>query len=190
MRATTENLEHALSSLTIATTSSLQEGVPITTPPASAALSSLAITTSNSSDDGVRIRTPSTSTNSATTEDDQPTRYFDQFAGFVPNHKAPLLEEFRRLADFMDWRIGRKKGSKDKKGGKRELGGTKFKEEWLACCRMEYDYWYGKITRDNLVAWQGLCLDIAGVSDPPASITKCKKASGCPVVFLWPLLTV
>jgi len=177
MRTTTEDLEHALSSLAITTTSSWQEGVPISTPPASAALSSLAITTTSSSDDDVQIRTPTDSDSSATTEEEQSTRYFDQFSNFVPNNKAPLLEEFRRLADFMDWRTGGTKASK------RDLGGPKFKKEWLICCRMEYDYWYGKITRDNLEAWQGLCRDIAGVSDPPVSITKCKKASDRLVVF-------
>jgi len=184
MRTTTKDLEHALSSLTITTITSFDEGVPVPTQPNSARHSSLAITTTSSSDDGVQSRTPATSENSVTTKNDQITRYFDRFAGFVPNHKAPLQEEFRRLATFMGWKQG------GKNGGKRKLGGEKFNQERLICFRMEYDYWHGMFTSDNLGAWQGLCRDIAGVSEPPSSIAKCKKASGPLAVFRERFLTV
>jgi len=77
MRTTTEDLEHALSSLVITTTSSSEDGVPIST--------------------------PSTSTGSFADHEAHSFHYFDLFPGFKANHQAPLKQEFGRLATFMHW---------------------------------------------------------------------------------------
>lgn len=123
------------------------------------ALHRLVITTTSSSDDGVPISTPSTSTGSSADSDAGSFRYFDLFPGFVPNHQAPLKQEFGRLATFMHW---------PKKS-------VQWQNERLKCFSMEYVHFYGEHHDTNLQAWQDLCRDIAIVKTSPSSIVQCKK---------------
>jgi hypothetical protein len=85
------------------------------------------------------------------------TGYFDQFENFRPDHNAPLMDEFQRLAQTQQW----------KKGGER------YRKERQACLTNEYHQYFGRDAR-KLEGWQALCKDLS-IEPVPPSITKCKK---------------
>lgn len=114
-------------------------------------------TSASSVQGGVALNTPTTS--SLASDDDHAGRYFSMFEDFVPVHTASLQQEFGRLAVSKGWR---KKSAE-------------WKEQRLQCLRMEYDHFVGQLDMSKLDIWQSLCVEIAGVQDPPTSITQCKK---------------
>ncbi|KAI4093383.1 MAG: hypothetical protein LQ344_002971 [Seirophora lacunosa] len=86
--------------------------------------------------------------------------FFDQFPNFRQRHNAPILDEFRRLAQQQGW--------------KRRT--WQFNVNRRECLQAEYEYQFGSIEAGNkLAAWQGLCAEL-GLSANIPSIVKCKKA--------------
>ncbi|KAL9010363.1 MAG: hypothetical protein Q9173_004700 [Seirophora scorigena] len=86
--------------------------------------------------------------------------FFDQFPNFRQRHDAPILDEFRRLAQRQGW--------------KRRM--WEFNVNRRECLQAEYEYHFGSIEAGNkLAGWQGLCAEL-GLSGNIPSIVQCKKA--------------
>ncbi|KAL8808496.1 MAG: hypothetical protein Q9182_000047 [Xanthomendoza sp. 2 TL-2023] len=86
--------------------------------------------------------------------------FFDQYPNFRQRHTAPILNEFRRLAQTQGWR--------------------KVDDAWKinrqACLQAEFEFHFGSIETENkLAGWQNLCQEL-GVDGDTSSIAKCKKA--------------
>ncbi|KAL9004549.1 MAG: hypothetical protein Q9188_002643 [Gyalolechia gomerana] len=86
--------------------------------------------------------------------------FFNQYPSFRQKQKAPILDEFYRLARKMGW----------------ERYTTHWKIQRRECLQAEFAFHFGSIEAGNkLAGWEGLCQEL-GVSGRLGSITKCKKA--------------
>ena len=86
--------------------------------------------------------------------------FFLAFAGFVPNPRAPVDDEFNRLANFMQWKS---KNSKHKSNTYWKMRGQ--------CLLQECNAQFGSDSK--LATWQDLCIEL-GVEPVPNSIKQCK----------------
>jgi len=86
--------------------------------------------------------------------------WFTKYPDFEPNpgRGAPLLEEFKRLAEQRNWREG----------------GKRYRKEWKSCVEANFTAEFGA-NASSLQSWQALCIEV-GITDVPRSITGCKKA--------------
>ncbi|KAH8644453.1 hypothetical protein IG631_01917 [Alternaria alternata] len=81
--------------------------------------------------------------------------WFQKFPPFVYNPTAGIRSNFERLAAQRKW------------------AGKTVRKRWAECQAEEFDYAYGTDTT-KLETWQNLCREVH-VSDPPGSITQCKR---------------
>ena len=90
--------------------------------------------------------------------------YFTKFHDFNPDPSAPILQEFKRLAEIRNW------------------NGKKYKKEKSKCLLDEYGLYHATLTlgtrSEQLEKARALCSDL-GIEPAPASITACKE--------VWPL---
>jgi hypothetical protein len=83
--------------------------------------------------------------------------WFQKFPPFVYNPTAGIRSNFERLAAQRKW------------------AGKTVRKRWAECQAEEFDYAYGTDTT-KLETWQNLCREVH-VSDPPGSITQCKRVN-------------
>jgi hypothetical protein len=76
-----------------------------------------------------------------------------QYDGFVPNPTADLVDEFERLANYMEWDVDERKDLR-----------PKFVEA-------EFASYYGSDS-ESLENWHNLCC-VVGIKPAPASIKDC-----------------
>ncbi|KAL8749954.1 MAG: hypothetical protein Q9184_006604 [Pyrenodesmia sp. 2 TL-2023] len=88
--------------------------------------------------------------------------FFDRYPSFHQDHRAPILDEFRRLANQQCWF--------------KKQHVWKWEKHRKECLREEFMFHFGSIEAGNkLAGWQGLCQEL-GVTGNISSIAKCKKA--------------
>jgi len=97
-------------------------------------------------------------------------RYFDTFQGFTHDKRAPIREEFARLAVQQKWT--------DRNGGM--LKSEMYHRQMLRCYQEEL-FFHSRGYLPYLEVLQGLCRDLRS-EETPVSITACKKVCTSPTL--------